>query len=154
MWTLGSDSQPAKLYPERDITLPSQSKKSAQCISFPSYRPLLLIYDKAGLRKNNVAVINMGKQRSGLGVRDESPSISLKRQLQYSNDHSPAPLSLALWQHVNKHNVGSLYRHESHNPSWPRAFFSGSPASSVAYHVNDYWLLCHPSIPSVQFYIW
>lgn len=82
--------------------------------------------------------MNLGKQRSGLRMQDESHSISLKRQLQYPNNHSAEPLSLALWQHVNKHNVDSLDRHESHNPSWPRAFFSGSPTSSLAYHINDY----------------
>lgn len=71
-------------------------------------------------------------------MRDESHSISLKRELQYSNNHSPELTSLVYWQHVNKHRVYSLYHHESHNPSWPRAFSQAPPTSSVAYHVNDY----------------
>lgn len=45
---------------------------------------------------------------------------------------------MAHWQRVNKLNVYSLYRHESHNPYWPRSLFSASPTGPVAYHINDY----------------
>lgn len=50
---------------------------------------------------------------------NESHNISLKRQQQYSNNHSQQLTPMVHQQRVNKLNVYSLYHHESHNLPWP-----------------------------------
>lgn len=92
-------------------------------IVFSSHHPLLPIYDSAARGERQYWCEENGDDRQDQGrkkkMEDGSHNISLKRQLQYSNNHSQELTQMAHWQRVNKLNVCSLYHHESHNPPWP-----------------------------------
>lgn len=97
-------------------------EKKQSILAFPSHHLLLPVYDRSARGERQYWCEENGDDRQDQEkkmMQSENPNISLKRQLQYSNNHSQALAPMAHWQHVNKLNVYSLYHHESHNPSWP-----------------------------------
>lgn len=92
-------------------------------IGFSSHYPLLPIYDRTARGGRQYWCEENGDDRQDQGKKkkngNESHNISLKRQLQYSNNHSQQLTPMAHRQRVNKLNVYSLYHHESHNLPWP-----------------------------------